>query len=48
MENATGISLKSYLLNNMKVGGDLGWFMNKGNASTSYYWSFIPDNSGVY
>ena len=44
----TGILLNSNLLNEMKVGGELGWFYHEENGSTGYTWHFTPDNSGVY
>ncbi|MEN8908124.1 MAG: protease inhibitor I42 family protein [Clostridiales bacterium] len=32
----------------MKIDSELGWFIREFNASTGYFWSCIPDNSGVY
>ncbi|MCP5047906.1 MAG: hypothetical protein GY940_12090 [bacterium] len=44
----TAISLSSYYVNQMKVGGETGWFTEPNNPSTGYYWKYTPDNSGVY
>lgn len=48
-EQENAIELKSEFTNLMKVGGELGCFIESNNAgSTGYQWTFIPDNSGVY
>ncbi len=44
----TAISLSNYYVNQMKVGGETGWFTEENNPSIPYYWVFTPDNSGVY
>ncbi len=42
------ILLSPYYVNQLKLGGETGWFTEEYNASTGYSWQFTPDNSGVY
>jgi predicted secreted protein len=48
MKKEAAICLQNHFVNNMKVGGELAWFVKDFNASTGYHWSFRPDLSGVY
>jgi predicted secreted protein len=42
------ILLSPNYVNQLKLGGETGWFTEEYYASTGYTWQFTPDNSGVY
>ena len=49
MKKKDEILLSSNFTNNLKIDGELGWFLKENNpASTGYTWKCRPDNSGVY
>jgi predicted secreted protein len=47
MNETKGILLNEHFLNEMTIGGELGWVIKDYNVSTGYMWRFRPDNSGT-
>jgi len=48
MEVKEGIALQEKFVNIMEVGGELGSVIKEFNGSTGTFWTYTPDNSGVY